>query len=256
MMTRSVGRDDARIATARLWEIDALRGLAIVLMVGFHLAWDLQHLGLAAVDVFSLPWQIFARGIGSLFIFLLGVSLVLSDARALSRRALLGSAVRRAILLLALGMGITAATALFVGAGYVRFGILHLLSVATLLALPALAAPRWVSAAAGALMIAFGIWLNTLSAPFAWLLWLGLPQAGVVMVDYYPVLPWAGVGVLGVAAGRAAYPQGRRSFTLPQIASTPLVRALGLLGRHSLIIYVLHQPVLLGFLRVAQRLSE
>lgn len=83
----------------RLWELDALRGLAVVLMVVFHLTWDLQFLGLVAVDVFSRPWQIFARGIGSLFIFLLGVSLVLSSARDGARALLLRSAGRHSLVI-------------------------------------------------------------------------------------------------------------------------------------------------------------
>jgi uncharacterized membrane protein len=78
----------------RLWELDALRGLAVVLMIVFHLTWDLQFLGLIVVDVFSRPWQIFARGIGSLFIFLLGVSLVLSSARAPSRAPMVRALAR------------------------------------------------------------------------------------------------------------------------------------------------------------------
>ncbi len=58
---------------ARLWEIDVARGVAVVLMVYFHLMWDLQFLGLSSVNVFSVPWQAFARGIGSSFAFLMGL---------------------------------------------------------------------------------------------------------------------------------------------------------------------------------------
>lgn len=248
--------DTSERHSGRLWEIDALRGLAVVLMVVFHLTWDLRFLGLVAVDVFSRPWQIFARGIGSLFIFLLGISLVLSSTRAPSRALLLRSTVQRASLLFGLGVVVTAATALFAGAGYVRFGILHLLGAPTLLALLALAASAWASGLAGALMVVLGAWLNTLSAPHPWLLWLGVPQAGVVMVDYYPLLPWAGVALLGVAAGQVAYPLGRRGFRLPELSSSPMVWALQALGRRSLVIYLLHQPLLLALLLGLRWLSE
>lgn len=229
----------------RLWEIDALRGLAVVLMIVFHFTWDLQFFGLAAVEVFSRPWQIFARGIGTTFTLLLGLSLALRHERGrLGPRYVL----TRAGLLLGLGLLISIATYAFVGAGYVRFGILHLLGAATLLAAPFLGAPAWQSLAAGAGMIVAGALLGRASAPFPWLIWLGLPQAGVTMVDYYPLLPWGGAALIGVALGRLGYRGGRRAFPLPAVGGSAPIRALSWLGRRSLPIYLLHQPLLIGLL--------
>ena len=71
--------------STRLWEVDTLRGIAIVLMVIYHFVWDLSYFGLYSVNVFSMPWQIFARSIGSTFIFLLGLSLTLSYSREVQR---------------------------------------------------------------------------------------------------------------------------------------------------------------------------
>lgn len=235
----------------RLWEIDALRGLSVILMVCFHFVWDLQFTGMAAVDVFSRPWQIFARGIGASFITLLGVSLALRASRGALTPAYV---LRRAGLLLGLGLLISLATYLFVGPGYVRFGILHLLGAATLLAAPLVGLPAWASALAGVLLIGAGALLNGTAAPFPWLIWLGVQQQGVTMVDYYPLLPWAGFALLGVAAARALYPGGARRFPLPDLAPLPGVGGLRYLGAHSLTIYLLHQPILLGLLLAARRL--
>jgi uncharacterized membrane protein len=73
-------------------------------------------------------------------------------------------------------------------------------------------------------------------------------QAGIYMVDYYPVLPWFGLSLLGIFTGYTLYPQGVRRFSLPNLAALLPVRGLRFLGRHSLLIYVIHQPILIGLL--------
>lgn len=233
--------------SVRLWEIDAARGSAVIAMVFFHLMWDLQYTGLSNVNVFSTPWQIFARGIGTSFIFLLGLSLALVAAR-LSPRELWRYAVRRSIVIIALGLLITAGTYAFIGDSYVRFGILHLLGSMLILSLPFVTAPLWLTISAGLTMIAVGAYLTTLSALFPWLIAVGVRQAGIAMVDYYPFLPWGGAALLGVACGRLCYPNGRRRFPLADCSATAPIRVLRFLGRHSLLIYILHQPILLGTL--------
>ncbi|HMQ30130.1 MAG TPA: heparan-alpha-glucosaminide N-acetyltransferase [Chloroflexaceae bacterium] len=240
--------------SARLWEVDAARGVAVIAMVFFHLMWDLDYTGLSGVNVFSAPWQIFARGIGTSFTFLLGLSLWLVAVR-LPPRELWRYAVRRSMTIIALGLLITAGTYAFVGDSYVRFGILQLLGSMLILSLPFVTAPLWLTVGAGLAMIAFGAYLTTLSAPFPWLIAVGVAQAGVEMVDYYPLLPWGGAALLGVACGRLSYPDGRRRLALPDLSAAAPVRALRFLGRHSLLIYLLHQPVLLGALFGLQALD-
>jgi uncharacterized membrane protein len=238
----------------RLWEVDTARGVAVVAMVIFHFMWDLQYFGLTNVNVFSTPWQIFARSIGTTFTFLLGLSLWLVATR-LSPRELWRYAVRRSMLLVGLGLLITLGTRLFVGDAYVRFGILHLLGSMLILSLPSIRAPLWLTVGVGLLMIGVGAYLTTLRAPFPWLVSLGVAQAGVEMVDYYPLLPWGGAALLGVACGRLCYPGGRPRFALPDLSAVAPIRALRFLGRHSLLIYLLHQPILLGALFALQALS-
>jgi uncharacterized membrane protein len=72
------------------------------------------------------------------------------------------------------------------------------------------------------------------------------------MADYYPVLPWFGVALLGVWAGHLLYPGGRRRFPLParaaQASGVFPLRQLAFLGRHSLLFYLVHQPVIMGIL--------
>lgn len=234
---------------ARYWEIDTARGLAVVLMIFFHLMWDLGYVGLSAISVFTPGWQLFARGIGSTFTFLLGLSIAVRSAQPRNPHApWLMTMLRRGLIIFGYGMLVTLATYLAVGNEFVVFGILHMQGIALMLAALAVRLPSWLNAALGLAMIGVGLWLNTLTVPYPWLIWLGLTEQGRTMVDYYPLLPWAGFALLGVAFGVLAY-RGR----VPQIQSSSIstrapIRALRFLGKHSLPIYLLHQPLLLGAL--------
>jgi uncharacterized membrane protein len=227
----------------RLWEIDALRGVAVVLMMSYHLIWDLAYFDMLAVDVFALPWQVFARSIGTLFLLILGISLQLRTVRD---PRITHWALRRGAMLFGLGLLITLITYLSIGASYVRFGILHALGSTLILAVLFVRAPVGLAMLAALVFIGVGAFLNRQVVPFPWLIWLGVPQAGVMMVDYYPLLPWAGVALLGLAVGRVGYPAGTRRFALPDAAGWLPVRALQFLGRHALLIYLAHQPALFG----------
>jgi uncharacterized membrane protein len=234
---------------ARLWEVDALRGVAIVLMVYFHFMWDLFFFGIYQTNMLAGPWQWFARSIGSTFLFVLGLSATLTHARLTQRmsRPFLWY-LTRGLRIFGFGLLITIVTYFFMPGGFVIFGILHLLGVALMLIYPFLSAPRWLTLIIAIAIILIGFQLNVRTVDVPWLLPLGLPPSGVYMSDYYPLMPWFGVALLGVVAGRTWYDGGRRAFDLPDLSSNALVRGLRFLGRHSLLIYLIHQPILIGLL--------
>ncbi|MCQ3980002.1 MAG: DUF1624 domain-containing protein, partial [Anaerolineae bacterium] len=199
----------------------------IILMIIYHLIWDLVYFGVYQANLLSGSWQWFPRGIATIFIFVMGLSLTLSDTRERQRRGQPPSFKKyllRGGKIFGLGLIITVATYYFIGRGFVIFGILHLLGASIVLAFP------------------------FLRVTYPWLIWLGVKQAGVYMVDYYPILPWYGLALLGIFAGYTFYPEGIRRFTLPDLSSLPAIRGLRFLGRHSLLIYALHQPILIGLL--------
>jgi uncharacterized membrane protein len=237
-------------AYRRLWEVDTIRGIAVIAMIGYHLLFDLAFFDVYAGNMYSISWQLVARSIGTTFILVMGLSLTLRYHRLmpeLDRKQVFYRYLQRGASLVGWGMVITVVTYFVVGRGFVVFGVLHLLGLSVILAFPFLRS-RWASLAGGIAAIGLGVYLGSLKVLHPWLLWLGVPQFGRHMVDYYPILPWFGFALLGMFVGFTLYPCGVRRFALPDLSHTVPIRALAYLGKHSLFIYLIHQPILLGLL--------
>ncbi len=239
-------------SSTRLWEIDTFRGIAIVLMVIYHFTWDLNHFGIVRIENFLTgPWQIFARSIATMFIFTMGISLTLSyqrDIKQAGQNRLFKKYLIRGLKVFGWGMVITVATYFFIGQGFVIFGILHLLGASIILAYPFLGLNRWLNLVTGLGAIAIGYLIDPIRIESPWFIWLGLRQTSRPMVDFYPLLPWFGVALLGLFVGASLYPRGQRRFALPDLGDKLPIHALRFLGRHSLLIYLIHQPILIGIL--------
>ena len=244
-------RELPRSIAQRFWEVDCLRGLAIVMMIIFHLTWDLSYFGVIDVNVFQGGWLVFQRTIATTFLLLVGVSLQLGAARAWllqrSPAAIWRRHLRRGLTVLAAGLVVSIATWLALGDGFVRFGILHLIGVSMLLAYPFLRMGAW-NLVFGGSVIMLGQWIQGVVVDFPWLLWLGLKPRAFYTVDYFPLLPWFGVVLIGLVIGDLAYRDYARRLPLPDLSALLPVRLLIWLGRHSLPIYLLHQPVLIATL--------
>ncbi|MCB1501593.1 MAG: DUF1624 domain-containing protein [Bauldia sp.] len=225
----------------RLAAIDIAKGIAIIAMVAYHFSWDLSYRQLIAADVGSdLGWRLFARGIAGAFVFLVGVNLVMAARTGFHPRPYL----RRLAILLAAALLVTGFTYYAFGAeGFVFFGILHLILVASVLALPFLWAPAWLALIAAVFFLA-GAHFLTSPVFDGWpFYWLGLSPDPPVSYDFVPVFPWFGVALLGVAAGKLLVANPGLGLWRWQPTGWPW-KALMALGRWSLIIYLLHQVIL------------
>lgn len=234
-----------RRAAGRFWELDTVRGIVVILMVYFHLMWNLYYWQVTTISVFTPEWQLFARSIGSTFTFLLGLSLAIRYAKVAGE---FQPYLRRGLLIFGCGLLVTLATFFVVPEEYVIFGILHMQGVALILAYLCVRLPAWLNVLLGVLVLTIGNWMMNVFVPYPWLIPFGIQQAGRMMADYYPLFPWLAPALFGLAAGRLFYPAGRRSFALPELGENLLVRGLRFLGRHSLVIYLVHQPIIIGIM--------
>jgi uncharacterized membrane protein len=240
---------------ARFWEVDAARGVAIIMMVVYHTTYDLDALGGYGIDATSGNWALFADVTAGLFLFLVGVSLAISRARTtLTGWRLFAKYLARGLRILAYGMILTGVF-LVLQMGVLAFGILHLIGVSIILAYPFLKL-RFANLVLGILIFAAGQYVlaQELTSTGYWLLPFGVIPEGVMMPDYRPLLPWFGVVLIGLFFGNVVYAGGRRPSSLPNKA--PLVgRPLLPLGRNSLFIYLIHQPIVIAVLSLSGIIS-
>ncbi|MGB9634871.1 MAG: heparan-alpha-glucosaminide N-acetyltransferase [Candidatus Micrarchaeia archaeon] len=227
----------------RFFEIDLLRGIALVLMVFFHLMFTLYYFGISDMSPLEgwLYWV--GRISGFLFVFIVGVSLALSYLRT-ERKASWIKYFARGAYIIGLGMFVTIVTIGFFPSAPILFGVLHLIGTSIILSFPFLKF-TWQNVILGIVLITIGIFLGGQVFDFWYLLPLGFAPHGFASLDYYPLLPWFGVVLLGTAAGNIFYPNYRRNFKLPEIQNNPLISFITFLGRNTLLIYFLHEPIIL-----------
>lgn len=228
-----------------------MRTLAIALMVVYHVAYDVHMLApQVALDPFGGAWRALQVTCGSTFLALVGTSYWIAHqrgrARGLSGVALWRRHARRGLEVLAAAALVSLVTLLALGAeDAVRFGILHLIATAVLVVLPLTVRLGAWNAVLGAGAIALGLVVKRMTSDVPGALVLGF-DPGYAGVDWYPVLPWIGATLVGVAVGAVLYPDGERGPWLRRAVRAPRGAVLaGAPGRHSLPIYLVHQPLLI-----------
>lgn len=235
-------------ASRRIFEIDLLRGTAIMMMILYNWLFALNYLGVYHTAIMSGFWPCFARITASIFIILAGASLTISASKHQNDAHPYIHHIKRGLrYYLLLSVGITIVTWLFLKNAYVRFGILHLIGSSIILAYPLLNLRYW-NIFLGAVFIAAGIHLQSITAATSWLLWLGFVPNNFYTVDYFPILPWFGVFLVGVFLGNALYENGARKYKIRESSGIWITDALAFLGRNSLFIYITHQPILIVML--------
>ncbi len=226
----------------RIHALDLARTLALAAMVVFHFTFDLMLFGHAPPGtVFMGFWPWFARGIAASFLFLAGVSLWLAHGRAIRWRAFM----RRFAVVAGAAALVTVATYFAMGEQFIRWGILHAIAACSLIGLAFLRAPAALTLAVAAAVFAAPHLGRFALFDAPWWLWLGLSQTIPPMMDYEPLLPWLCPLLLGIASARLIDRAGGWEV-LRRWQPGPLGRALAWPGKHSLAIYLIHQPLLFG----------
>jgi uncharacterized membrane protein len=229
----------------RIAAIDALRGLAIGGMIVYHFSWDLSSFGFIAVDVIADPgWKAFARIIAGTFVGLVGVSLVLATRKGLHWQPYF----RRLAIIVGAALLVTLGTWYYFPNAFVFFGILHLIAFASVAALPFLRLPTVVVLAAAVAVFALPFFFTheLFQNPLLW--WVGFTPRPPATVDYVPVFPWFALTLFGIVAGRLLLRYGPGSPFARWNPSGFVGRLAVLAGRWSLLIYLVHQLILIGIL--------
>lgn len=241
----------------RILALDIARSIALAAMAIFHLTFDLMLFGHIPADtVYHGIWPWFARAIASSFLILAGISLWLAHGQQVQGQKAQGQQVqgrgirwpaflRRFALIAGAAALVSIATYFTMGAVWIRWGILHMIAAGSLIGLLFLRLPVIVTLTVAAMAFA---------APHLWrapvfdhpaLVWLGLATTPIVTMDYEPVLPWLCPMLIGIALARLMARAGLWS-NLSIWTPGRLGRALAWPGQHSLVLYLVHQPVLFG----------
>lgn len=238
--------------------LDATRGLLVLAMIAYHTQYVAVMFALVDVEFYSGFWWLFPRAIAAGFVTLAGWNLAAKKARG----AGFGSFARRTGSLGLVALAISAATWPVLGRSFVFFGVIHLLALSSLVSYPLLGKPV-ATALAGLGAAIAGLALARPRFGCIWLAWLGLRPSSFYPADYLPLAPWFMFIALGALAHDVfglirASAQKRRPPEAPapptqaasRLAALPAARkvlaALAAVGRKSLIVYLVHLPLLYG----------
>ncbi|MDI9643199.1 MAG: heparan-alpha-glucosaminide N-acetyltransferase [Archaeoglobales archaeon] len=214
----------------RFWEIDFARGIAVILMLIFHLFFDAYYFGKIKLE--GDFWFWFPRFIGGMFIFISGFtfSIVYKNFKPV---------LRRTLRLLLIALGITLATFIFAPDKMVIFGIIHFFALSSFLGFAFIRKP-FLSLSVGILFLIANFKVSELLIKEPYLVWLGIMPYGFRTLDYYPMIPWFGVFLLGMFFGSYYRRESSNYWSNP----------ISFLGRHSLAIYLLQHPVIVLLLQL------
>ena len=242
----------------RFIELDVLRGLAIIYMISFHFLWDLDYYGVRSLN--AQMWQF--KEIGApVFFILVGICLVVSKNKnsikpSSEQKKYNQHLILRGLKIFGLGMIITIVTMIIIPNRPVLFGVLHCIGLSIILCIPFLRFKSY-NILFAILLILTGFLLGqyTIENPTVFHLALGLHQANIwsYTIDYFPLFPWFGVTLLGIALGDILYKDNKRRFIFPDLSKYKPVYMFSWMGQHSLTIYLLHQPLIAGVLFIFVR---
>lgn len=237
----------------RISAIDALRGAALLGMFVFHFTWDLGFFGLIPREFpYSPGFMFFGHIVASAFLGLAGASLALSARGGLDWEAFW----KRFAMISISAAAITASTYYLFPDSFIFFGILHCIAAASLAALALLRAPLWLVCAAAGAVLAAPLFIASPLFDSPALLWTGLGGSEPRSNDWRAFFPWAGFTLAGLAIMRLALARGLETALASWHAGSAPARALAWGGRHSLLVYLVHQPVFLALVYGASLIAQ
>ena len=202
----------------RIWELDALRGAALIGMIAIHLIYDLVDLfGVIRWD-YPPAYSLFKNNYGLIFLVISGISVTLGS-----------HCVRRGIRVFCCGFLCTAVTLGMYLLGFagrdiiIYFGVLHCLGCCMMLWPLFRKGTDWLLAVLGIALVGVGLWLRGQGFSFPWLIPLGFAPWSFASSDYFPLMPNFGYFLLGAVLGRRLY-GGKQSLFPRETPPFPVLR--------------------------------
>lgn len=237
---------DTAVKKERYHLLDSIRGLLLIMMIVYHTMFDVTVMGDGRFSVLNTAGYIFQQSIGWGFIFLSGM------CRAIGKKHL-----SRSLIVLGAAAIVSFVTYTFTPGMGINFGVLALIGSSMLIMIPLEKIIKDKYAPVGLLisLILFILFRNVYlgNLGFEGLVfmdlpdflyqnyltaYLGFPPKGFVSGDYYPLIPWFFLYLCGYFFWKC--------FGSKEWLKKPLsikIPVLSFLGRHSLIVYLLHQPI-------------
>lgn len=232
----------------RLPIIDLARGIALIVMAIFHFSWDLMWYDFVTWQVTeATSWLLFRTAIASSFLFLTGVSLTLAHRNGINFQPF----VRRFLIIFLCAVAITLATWYMFSDQLVRFGILHFIAFSSIVGLIFLRLPKLVIFLSASFFAFLPLFVQISYLDLPNLTWIGLGTTKPDTVDYVPVFPWLAAPLYGMVITKFALEKDWHLKLANLQLENQLFKPILLFGRHSLLFYMVHQPILIGLILLA-----
>jgi len=250
MMNHSQVQKGEQEQSHRFIELDILRGFAILFMIILHLFWDLDYFGILPLNKNLYSLNIIVPVI---FFLLVGICLAVNNNKYQNQsRTMYLRTIQRGLWIFNLGMLFTFLTSIFLPDKPILFGVLHCIGCCIILS-TLLLKLKSTNIILAVLLIVSGLALGffyTNENPNMVELASGIHESdvGAHTIDYFPILPWFGVCLLGITLGNFLYKDNKRRYHLPDLSKFRSTKIFSWLGQHSLVIYLIHQPIIAGIL--------
>lgn len=237
----------ASASRPRIFVLDIARVAALLAMAVFHFVFDLEIFGFVGPGTTGSGfWRGLAKASAGSFVFLAGVGLWLSHANGIRW----GAFGKRLAIILAAAALVSVATYIAFPDAFVFFGILHSIALCSVLGLAALRLPILIIAILAVAVFFAPDFAASPAFNAPWLWWTGLQTIQLSTVDYEPTFPWFAAFLAGMAVAKLASRSGYWE-QLSTTKSSRTMRVFGFFGRHTLVVYLIHQPILISIVWAA-----
>lgn len=213
----------------RIWELDLLRGIALILMIYFHIIYDLKEFYNFPVNYESGINFFIGRISAILFMLLSGISSTLSKNN-----------FKRGLKVTGIALLITIGTHIYDSGYGIKFGILHFLGISMLMYPIFDKVNKYFLLIIGAFIILVGNSVSAIDTTYNFLFPFGITGYGFVSSDYYPLFPWLGVFIFGISLGKFLYSKKQSLFNFSLKDNL-----ISKIGQKTLHVYLIHQPAII-----------